>query len=386
MSESVLFIVYDFPPILSPESIQVNRRAAALAKDGIKVFILTSHQKPLFENLDDDFEIKNKNITLIRTKKPPCEKILNIIFKLADITDRKFWWQFFAFRLGVNLVKKYNIKTLYSHSTPLVDHLVALKIKKQYPDINWIAHFSDPWSLNPYIKYKTRWQKRLNQKLEAKVLQGANTISVTSLKTKQLFEDNFTNVNIKVLPHVFDSSLYGVKMIENRVVHTGNIYGLRTIKPFLYALKSSNIKKYEFYFFGRIKKDEEQLVKKLQLDNLVKIKEPIGYKQSLEEISKAEFLMVIDAPLENSPFFPSKLADYLGANRTIIALTTKNSTTVDILNFTNNSDFVANSNTQDEIEQLLHNLTTKKDKKYKNLDYFDYKKTSANIKNVFNIK
>ena len=48
---------------------------------------------------------------------------------------------------------------------------------------------------------------------------------------------------------------------------------------------------------------------------------PVDYRASLRLMPQADALLLIDAALSESPFFPSKLADYLGAGRPILGLT-----------------------------------------------------------------
>ena len=57
----------------------------------------------------------------------------------------------------------------------------------------------------------------------------------------------------------------------------------------------------------------------------------VPYLESLSVMRSADVLLVIDAPLEVSPFFPSKLADYMGANRPILGITPAQGATADIL-------------------------------------------------------
>lgn len=371
---NILFIAYDYPPILSPESIQVQRRALTLANNGHQIYILSIHNNPSFEFIDKTLVQKHQNIKLIQTNKPLMEKLYNVFCKYLDITDRKYWWKWIALKKAHTLIKQYNIDILYSHSTPLVDHLVGLNLKKYYPKLKWIAHFSDPWTLNPYKQYKFKFQYRLNKKLEEKVLQSCNVITMTSEKTKQLFHKNFKNISNKiyVLPHTFDKSRYNKSQIikdKKIIVHTGNIYGLRTIKYLLESLTKIELNNYEFHFYGKIKQEELELIKIYNLKDKVKVFTQIPYLESLKIISNADYLMVIDAPLENSPFFPSKLADYIGAKKPIIALTPKTSATYDILKFINNNIFVANSNSIDEINKLLLNLNNISNE-YTNIDYY----------------
>jgi hypothetical protein len=389
VDKSVLFIAYDYPPILSPESIQIQRRALALAEEGVKVFVLTAHQSPLFETLDPSLVATHPNITIVSALRPCFEKLLNIVCKVAEITDRKFWWQFYALPVAKKLIETEQIGVIYSHATPLVDHLIGLKLKTAFPALRWIAHFSDPWTLNPYITYRTRWQLRLNRKLEARVLQTADAVTVTSERTKTLFAAHFPiEAKISVLPHVFDPGLYasakpnsGNKTV---IVHTGNIYGLRSIAPLLEALNRTKPTDQEFHFYGRIKPSEACMVQELGLEDCVKIFPQIPYLESIRVINEADMLLVVDAPLENSPFFPSKLADYIGAGKPIIALTPSDSATADILHTIGNDKLIASSDSLEGINALLPKISRNKETRtYRHIEAFDMTRSFPHIKKVF---
>jgi len=375
---NILFIAYDFPPILSPESIQVQRRAVTLANNGHRVVVLTSHTNTAFEFIDESLIKKHEKIEVIRTKRPYFEKPLNLFFKFYDLTDRKLWWKTEALNKAVKILQSENIDVIYTHSTPLVDHIVGLELKRGFPNTRWIAHFSDPWTLNPYKTYRFNWQFKLNREHETKILKGCDLLTVTSIKTKELFEKEFRFLDGKVvvLPHTYDESLYEQKEIKRDkkiIVHTGNIYGLRTIKHLLGAIKNSDFNDLEFHFYGRVKKDEADLAKELGLQEVVKFFGQVGYFESIKKICEADFLLVVDAPLKNSVFFPSKLADYIGAKKLIMALTPKDSTTADILDEIGCNKFVANSDDEDEIKEMLkrvnESIVLKKYEKYSMKNY-----------------
>ena len=383
---NILFIAYDYPPILSPESIQVQRRALSLANSGHNIFILSSHEAPAFEFIDDSLLEKHENIKIFRTKKPLFEKGINLFYKFFDLTDRKLWWKNLAFEEAKKIINNFKIDILYTHSTPLVDHLVGLRVKELYVDMQWIAHLSDPWTLNPYKKYRFTWQFKVNREYEKRVLKLANIVTVTSNKTKELFICEFPCVKgkIKVLPHTFDKKLFEKKCNKNSkkvIVHTGNVYGLRTIKYLLEALRELDID-FEFRFYGKIKKEEFELIDKYGLSDKVKICSQIPYLESLKVISEADYLLLVDAPLENSPFFPSKLADYIGAMKPIIALTPRNSASVEILEHIDNSEHIASSESKEEIILILEKLKQDKVKLSKNIDFYSMDNLSL-LKDVF---
>jgi hypothetical protein len=274
---------------------------------------------------------------------------------------------------------------VYTHSTPLTDHLVGLKLKSLFKNIKWVAHFSDPWTLNPYIRYAFNLQKKINKKLETKVLKGAITISVTSNKTKELFIKNyyFIKDKITILGHIFDKKLYHNHNTKNQqliITHTGNIYGLRSIKPLLYALQEAKVDGIEFRFYGKIKPEEKELANRLGLKS-IKFFNQIGYIDSLKAICEADILLVVDAFVDNSPFFPSKLADYIGVRKPIFAITPKNSATIDILKEINNDSLIATS--QEEIKTILTKIKEVKPKNFINIDSFSKDGFFSKINRVF---
>ncbi len=360
MKKSILFITYDFPPILSPESIQVQRRACALARGGHRVHVLTCCEDPDFEFLDQQLCKDHENLTIHRVNKLPGEKWLHYLCGGLEITDRKFWWKFPAAKMAINLIKEFQIDALYTHSSPLVNHLAGLAVKETDRNLQWTAHFSDPWTLNPYLSYRTGLQRKINRMYERTVISRADTITVTSEKTKELFVKglNADQGKIKVLPHVFDPTLYTRRQNDPEkkiIAHTGNIYGLRSAAPLIEAVSKVQPKNLEFHFYGRMKEDERQLAER-KCPELIKFFDPVPYLDSIAVLSEADILLVIDAPLKDSPFFPSKLADYIGAGKPVMALTPLSSTTTQIVRDIQKELLVADSADVPSIAALVRRL------------------------------
>ncbi|SDK53969.1 Glycosyltransferase involved in cell wall bisynthesis [Maridesulfovibrio ferrireducens] len=360
MKKSILFIAYDFPPILSPESIQVQRRAIALAQKGHNVHVLTACDNPDFEFIDPTLNREHENLTIHRVNKLPAEKALHYICGGLEITDRKLWWKFPAVKAALKIISEFKIENLYTHSTPLVNHLAGFEVKKVIKTIHWTAHFSDPWTMNPYISYRTGLQRKINKGLESGIISKVDKITVTSEKTRDMFVNRLKadSSKIRVLPHVFDPELYSRKESgsgKKIVAHTGNIYGLRSVIPLIEAIEQVQPKNLEFHFYGRMKDDERELAHE-KCPDLIKIFDPIPYLKSIQVLSDADILLVIDAPLNNSPFFPSKLADYIGAGKPVAALTPLSSTTTDIIRKIQKDLLIADSSDVTAIAALLRRL------------------------------
>ncbi|USD22388.1 glycosyltransferase [Microbulbifer variabilis] len=245
---------------------------------------------------------------------------------------------------------------LLSHSHENISHMAAMAIKKLNPQLRWIASFGDPIAANPYNhSYKFPMLKEDIQ-LEEEVLQKADRIIVTnpyqqkivlSSQTKSIQKSKFF-----VLPHCFDDRMYekelqkknkaGEKTSIFRFMHIGMLYKFkRTSEPFMLGAqrllqKHPNLK-------GRIKIDfygaNDSFIKaaeKYDLKEVVSFKGTVDYLKSLTLMTKADCLLLRDAEfseqgLDYSPFFPGKLADYLGAKRPVLAVTMKNGYVPDIL-------------------------------------------------------
>jgi len=356
---NVLIIAYDYPPILSPEAIQSQRFAKALSKNN-NVYLL-SVSNPDFETIDNN--LIDKSIEVFRTKKPIFEKLYHIFYKLVDIVDRKFWWRNIAYKKAKQIIDEKKIDIVVTRSVPISDHFVGLKLKQNF-NIKWIAHFSDPWSLNPY-NFKNRFIKFIEQKLEKKIVLSADEISVTSIKTKELFLSLYLNLKIKVNYHLFDKKLYpDIETKNSKIVitHTGNIYGLRSIKPLIKFAK--NIDNLEFRFYGKVDKKEQKIA-----PANFKFFGQVDYLTSLKVMKEADYLLIIEPFLDNSPFFPSKLVDYIGANRPIFLLGSPTSTSADILRFIGCQNSIID-------EKVLQNLPKCN---LKNVDIFDLEKVDIRL-------
>jgi len=218
-------------------------------------------------------------------------------------------------------------------------HLAALKIKKKYPTISWLVHFSDPWSDNPFLS-KIIGYKASQFFLERKVIKYADAVNFTTHLTRMLVMDKYPRKWMNktyVTQHSYDPSLYkegSTDKVNNKFVisYFGNFYGPRNPIVFLKALENIYIDNsgvfdhVEFEFVGKWVGNENWNIGDIVLPlGLVRVKNPITYIESLEKMKESDLLLILDANFRNSVFFPSKLVDYIGAKKPILAITPEGS-------------------------------------------------------------
>ncbi|HVV60648.1 MAG TPA: hypothetical protein VHD14_02715 [Pseudolabrys sp.] len=212
-------------------------------------------------------------------------------------------------------------------------HLVGLALKERHPRLRWLAHFSDPWSTNPFFKAGAV-TRAANLRLERKVLHAADGLLFTTEETKaEMAGDSQFAAKATVLPHCFDPALYPdaasqVSDEKLRLRYLGAFYGSRTPEPLFRGLvellgrRPELAKKLQIELIGRTKPAmlDGEARRKLPAP-LIKLVAPVDYRTSLALMRQADLLLVIDAPSQASPFLPSKLVDYIGARRPVLGIT-----------------------------------------------------------------
>jgi hypothetical protein len=74
-----------------------------------------------------------------------------------------------------------------------------------------------------------------------------------------------------------------------------------------------------FIFFGNWQSIHDEIIEELKLRDYIEINNPISYSEYLEKIKRSPILLLIVSPMHNL-FMPSKIVDYLGSRRPILAL------------------------------------------------------------------
>lgn len=333
---NVLAITYAFPPYSFPRSIQISRLVAA-SNCRFTMICADDPEAKRDETIMPGDDTGADTIIRVPYTIGFTQKVLRRLshnlgfsFFLMQPDQIRFWHS-----AALPAIRK-QIETnrpdiVVTFGMPMSDHLLGLTIRKEF-NLPWLAHFSDPWVDNPYLTLSpfSKWN---NKRYESAVMHQADSLVFTNEESLDLIMQKYPaglRVKAHVLGHSFDPVRYPDDGVTNRGVvrHLGALYGLRTPAHFLEALKRisrnspSLLAGVRFEFIGPV---EERLKGDMAVDGLDKssitFHDPVDYQESLDLMASAQGLLLVDAPMESSPFFPSKLADYIGAKRPILALT-----------------------------------------------------------------
>jgi len=325
-----VFLSYFFPPLQAPRAVQVARLAchsrlpvrvlcaavgAESPRDGVEVRVFPD-RSPRWWHLA-------KHVLYLPDPQRPWA------LGVAGVAERE------------GLVGRDDV--LVTFGQPMSDHLAGLRLKRAL-GMPWIAHFSDPWSDNPYLLPIPFARAKL-ARMEQTVIGAADRVLFTSAETADLVMAKYPEAwrdKVSVLPHAYDPALYGDPPPRDRggpllLRYLGNFYRQRNPLALAKALnlllrtRPEVLENVRIELIGRWIGHANWSPAALGLpESLLSLRKPVGYAESLRLMRVADALLIIDAPFEHNVFFPSKLVDYLGAGRPLVALTPAG-TTADIV-------------------------------------------------------
>jgi len=325
----ILFLSYAYPPKRYPRSIQVSHLVYFL-KQSLNIEVVTSstvdiEDKTLlmFTTLDNVTQVKNSPLT-------------NFIWsargnriKQMILPDQHYLWHFDLYDTASKIIEDNCIDLIITFGQPMSSHITGLKLKNKFSNLKWIAHFSDPWVDNMFNRYNF-WTRLVNKHYQDKVFKLADKLIFTSIETINLVMSNYqSSIKSKAeyLPHCFNDELYPTGNTENEtfmIRHIGNFYADRKPECLFKALSlipANQLENIKIELIGTSDSSIEDSIKTYSLEKIVSAVPAVNYLESLSLMRSSDLLLIIDAAFESSPFLPSKLIDYIGANKPIFGIT-----------------------------------------------------------------
>ncbi|NHZ78553.1 glycosyltransferase [Massilia sp. CCM 8695] len=343
----IFAICYYAPPKLTPQAIQIGRQLYHL---DAQVQLLHGSD-PQFSDAYDQYPDFFERIGSLCVPSPGTffqgflHKVARRLLPLYNtIPDGLGPWRRRALGPALERIAASGSEALVSFGMPMSDHLLALELKRR-TGLPWLAHFSDPWSDNPF--HPNTWlEHRVNAALERRVIGAADRVLFTSQRTLDLVMAKYPpawRARAAVLPHAWDMDNFAGPApalaaavdvaarpgVRHVVRHIGACYGARSPEPLFAALarilerQPAALDTVAFEFVGHVSPNllASEAYKALPA-GLVRMRGQVGYRESLQLARDSDALLVIDAPSQlPSVFLPSKLVEYIGARRPVWGIT-----------------------------------------------------------------
>lgn len=325
----ILAISYALPPMLYPQAIQIGR---LLSHSKLEICAMSGGH-----DVDVGFSQRVAHF-IVPFVNEPRGMLHSTGIRIAPfygtVPDVFRAWTDLAHGAISDIVgKQGKPDIIVTFGEPMSDHLLGIRLKREL-NVPWLAHFSDPWSDNPFRDLQPL-SKFVNRALERRVLECADRAVFTSEETVDLVYrkyDSFLRQRASVLPHSFDPRAFaggGEDRAAGKIIlrYIGNFYGHRSPRPLIAAL--THICREFPHFLADVRVELVGGIPPRMLsssgwkalpEGLLVARGSVSYVESLHLMRTSDILLTIDAPATKSVFFPSKLADYIGAGRRLVGI------------------------------------------------------------------
>lgn len=341
----ILLVSHSFPPALEPQSIQSARVAKYLSRMGHQVTVVFNSDMLVYNSTHrDDRELAADlpGVELIPVPDiQPKGPWLSFLGKVAYNEHYRYWvGEALQAVLRRDGGRAYDI--VYSIAAPTASNVLGLRLKERI-GTPWVAHFSDPGYLCHDIRFKSPLKTHIAYSTERAIFEKADGLTFvnedTLLKSTEARHD--FREKCFVLPHSFDPDYFDEPaIIPNdgivRFTYVGSLYARR--KPFdvIRALLSvlqrggGTIQRIELNLYGSITPEIRREIEEQDLP-WVHLRGPVSYRDSIRVMRECDYLLMIDMPDAVNLYTPSKLIDYLPAEKPILGITADDSNSARLL-------------------------------------------------------
>ncbi len=279
----------------------------------------------------------NSRLARKGTIKMPTEIVRKFLSRLSAtffIPDNKTGWCNKAIRKARELLQNEKYDLIFTSGPPFSSFRTGVKLKNEF-NLPFMIDYRDLWYGNQFGFYPTPLHKSLHKKMEYDVLKTVDKIAVTNRKIKEKLLSNYKFLrfeDVLILPHGFDpDDFYGLtieKKMKAKMIltYSGIFYESITPKYFLKAFKKLLIERpeiatsIELNFVGILRKENEKLIKKLELQEFVKNHGYLSHKEALKKSVSSDVLWMMVGKTRNADTVSSgKLYEYFGTRKPILA-------------------------------------------------------------------
>ncbi len=361
MKKNILIISIYYPPIQSIASNRIYSFSKYLDKEKYNVYVHTLGNENSLESDDDIVVQRVKNDVLFKpllftkrtNKLTHHAKVIYNKFVTSFFDDEYRGWIAESLETLPQFVKEKDIDVLISTYAPTAPHSVALKLKKEFPHLKWIADMRDEMSQGLGLPSKL---KEKYTKLENEIFTYVNAVTSVSKPLVDEFRSLSSNQNIifREIRNGYDFALEEIKSDNAAftITYMVNFYGERNPINFLKALnklmQKDSRKKVIVQLVGV--KTHFEIPDLLQ--DKVSVIASVKHSKAIEMMKKSDALLLIHPTNGRKGVFTGKLFEYLAVLKPIIALVDEDDVAAKLI-LDANAGYISDNANIEKIEMIL---------------------------------
>lgn len=263
------------------------------------------------------------------------------------LPDRWITWLLGGIPSGLAMIRRLKPAVIWSTYPIATAHLIGYALAR-LSGLPWVADFRDPMAHAGYPADRRTWLSFL--RVEQKVFSLASRIVFTSPGAAELYRQRYPKATdrIRIIENGYDEEAFAAAESTEDVMplnpgattllHSGIVYPewrnpehlLQAVRKLLDEAKISSTD-FRLRFRAPVHGDFlNKLVIRHNLKDVVEILPPLDYRQALQEMLRADGLLVLQSGGCNDQI-PAKLYEYFRARRPILGLTDPSGDTADAM-------------------------------------------------------
>jgi glycosyltransferase involved in cell wall biosynthesis len=276
---------------------------------------------------------------------------------LMALPDRWISWALAAVPLALRQIRRKQIDVLYT-TYPIATAVLIGLILHRITSLPWVIDFRDSMTENDYPRDPA--VRRTYEWIERRSVRHASALVFTAESTRSMYLARYPSLDPStclVIPNGYDESdfagIQGKLSPELnphrpvRLLHSGLIYPEeRDPRPFFRAVsrlkKNSRLQASQVRIDLRAAGFEDEycvLLHDLDIEDIVSFLPPLPYRDALEDAAEADAFLLFQAANCNHQI-PAKIYEYLYLRKPILALTSDDGDTANLLRGTDAASIV----------------------------------------------
>ena len=344
-------IAFHFPPLAGSSGIQRTIGFARhLPRFGWEPLILTAHPRAYERVSDDQLTDLSPDTIVERAFALDASRHIAVMGRypgFAARPDRWVTWWLGAVPKGLRMIRDYRPQALWSTYPVATAHKIGQTLHR-LSGLPWIADFRDPMAQDGYPADPKTWESF--REIEERALRSASFCVFAAPGAARTYRERYPDVpaaRLSVIENGYDEESFTRLGSPDKspllpgmftLVHSGIVYPSERDPTHLFQalrlmLDEGRLKPGELRLRLRASAHEgmlEKLIDKFRVGNVVELCPPIAYRDALQEMVRADGLLVLQASNCNDQI-PAKVYEYLRCARPILALTDPEGDTASLL-------------------------------------------------------
>lgn len=339
----VLMIAYHFPPVRGSSGVQRTLKFCRyLPEYGWEPMVLTVDQLAYPATDAGQLAEIPQGMVLKRTFALDTARHLAICGRYPywlALPDRWASWCVSAVIAGLRLIREYRPTVLWSTYPIATAHAVGLMLHR-LSGLPWVADLRDSMTEDSYPSDPRIW--RAFRWIEKQTVERASRVAFTTPGALRMYRERYPSLPPErwtLIANGYDEENFRAaeravsppsRRSGNRLVlvHSGVLYRSERDPSAFFAAIAELVRNGKISVEGleiilRASGDEayyQQILHQQEIAEIVKLKPALPYREALEEMLRADGLLLFQAASCNHQI-PAKLYEYLRAQRPVLALT-----------------------------------------------------------------